>query len=112
MKKNEIKEQIHFFQEALNRAIKSNDWVNAKHCALQIQDFSFLMIEQEDPSSFIFEAINNSASLHQAECPECSRPFSRGDMEGYHVCEGCGRSIHYRAFTNEEILESLVDDGE
>ena len=113
MTMKEIKEQITYYQQVLDRAIKRNDWTIVKESASHINDLSFLILSREDKKiPDTVEAINNSASLHQAECPVCGRPFSRDDKEGFYQCTECGSNVHYRAFTPKEIAESIIDDGE
>ena len=112
MTKKEIKEQIIYYQQALDRAVKRDDWIIIKEAASHINDLSFLILSREDKEPKLVEAVNNSASLHQAECPICGRPFSREDNEGVHYCSWCKAAVHYKAFTPKEIAESLIDEGE
>lgn len=113
MTKKEIKDQISYYQKNLNQAIQNNNWSVVKDSASHISDLSFLIISgQEDYDNFkIVEAVNNSASLHQAECPVCGKPFTRPDEEGTHICLKCSSRVHYRAFTSREISDSITDDG-
>ena len=112
MTRDNIVKQIHYHSESLEMAVSNEDWVQVKDSASKLNDLSYLLIEMDNlglKNGLLLEAVNNSASLRQAECPNCETPFSRGDKEGTHICKKCGAKIHYRGFSSEEILNSLEE---
>lgn len=55
----------------------------------------------------VVETINNDAYSHACECPSCGSKISRDYKERTFYCMTCGTHLHQRAFTQEEIDETL-----
>lgn len=58
----------------------------------------------------IKETINNDAYSHSCNCPVCKKNISRDYEEKTFFCTQCGTKLHQRAFTEEEIQQSLFDE--
>lgn len=111
----EIQEEIQERLVDLEKGVKYKNWVSVYEHSTKISNLTFMLSKLYGKVPYnVVEAINNSASLHQAECPICYKPFTREDTEGYYTCSNCGSKVHYNAFTVSELFaDDLgdVDDG-
>jgi ribosomal protein L37AE/L43A len=112
MKTSDLRKELSYHRSILDRALNNSMWESASEEALKIYKMCLLADYTSTIAPKVVDAINNSSTLNQAECPECGKPFSRGVEAGTHKCEGCGAVVQYKAFTTEEILDSLIDEGE
>lgn len=65
--------------------------------------------EMEAELAPVLEAINDDAYTWSCECPVCHHSNHRGAEEETIICRHCGRKLHVRALTGEELEAARIN---